>query len=160
MIREAVAFLSIVAAYMLLITTIFATLFRNVDSVDNFSSLPNTFRTLFDFTVGNISDLEMGNYQTSFTILYIIHIIISNIFLINFLVAIIASVYDSMFKNGDFYSVQFQYQFINKYKKAIEENNGYDELILYPPPLNYVIVPLLLVCASKESMKKYAAVFS
>lgn len=109
MIKEAFGFLIVVSAYMMLATTVFATLFRNVDSEDNFKTLPFAFRTLFDFTIGNIESLDMGNFQTSYSILYIIHVIISNIFLINFLIAIISSVYEVMYKNGDFYSVQFQY---------------------------------------------------
>ena len=62
MIKEALGFLVIVSAYMLLMTTVFATLFRNIETVDNFASLPSTFRTLFDYTIGNINDLDMGNY--------------------------------------------------------------------------------------------------
>lgn len=43
---------------------------------------------------------------------------------------------------------------------ALEEGNGYEELVLYPPPFNYIIVPLLFISPSPETMKKYAFIFS
>lgn len=60
-----------------------------------------------------------------------------------------------MYRDGDFYSVRYQYIFIEKYMNALEEKNGYEELILLPPPLNYMLIPLLIVSPSQETMKKF-----
>lgn len=68
----------------------------------------------------------MGNYATSHSILTIIHVVISNIFLLNYLVAILTTVYEIMVKNGDFYAMEYQYKFITKYLKGLEERNGYE----------------------------------
>jgi hypothetical protein len=43
--------------------------------------------------------------------------------------------------------------------RAIEENNGYDKLIVYPPPLNFILAPLLLVAPSKKMTKKVSQYF-
>jgi predicted membrane protein len=59
-----------------------------------------------------------------------------------------------MFKNGDFYSIDYQYVFIAKYMTALEEKNGYEELILLPPPLNFLLIPLIIASFSRESMSK------
>lgn len=64
-----------------------------------------------------------------------------------------------MFKNGDFYSIQYQYTFIAKYMSALEDRNGYDELILLPPPLNYMLIPLIIVSPSAHMMKKCSNYF-
>ena len=90
----------------------------------------------------------MGNYYTSFGILYIVHTVISYIFLLNYLVAILQTAQVVMFNNGDFYAVQYQYIFIAKYMNALEENNAYEELILLPPPLNFLLIPLIIVSPS------------
>jgi len=47
----------------------------------------------------------MGNYNTSHSILVMIHIVFSYIFLMNFLIAILSQVYETMIKNGDFYAI-------------------------------------------------------
>lgn len=59
-----------------------------------------------------------------------------------------------MIKNGDFYAIEYQYQFITKYMKAIEEKNGYEKFILYPPPLNFIILPMLFLTPSRAWIKK------
>jgi hypothetical protein len=55
--------------------------------------------------IANFDEKEMGGCETSYSIMAIIHIVISSIFLINFLVAIISNVYETMIFNGDFYSI-------------------------------------------------------
>lgn len=62
---------------------------------------------LFDYTYGNYKKRDMGNFETSYTILYIIHVIISTIFLLNYFVSILQMVYNLMGSDGDFYSVQY-----------------------------------------------------
>lgn len=71
--------------------TIFTTLFRNANSADaeDYQSFYLTLRKLFDYSVGNFEPVEMGNYNTSYGVLYITHTVISNIFLMNYLIAIL-----------------------------------------------------------------------
>ena len=42
---------------------------------------------------------------------------------------------------------------------ALEEKNGYDELILLPPPLNYLLLPLVIVSPSADVMRKASYYF-
>mmetsp|Transcript_23200 Transcript_23200/g.17627 ORF Transcript_23200/g.17627 Transcript_23200/m.17627 type:complete len:112 (-) Transcript_23200:1577-1912(-) len=111
MVLETMYFLFIVITYLLLMTTIFTTLFRNTNSddpaVEDFSSIFFTLRLLFDYTTGNFGIIEMGNYYRSFGVLYILHTVISNIFLLNYLVAILQTAQQIMFANGDFYSIKY-----------------------------------------------------
>lgn len=84
--------------------------------------------------------------------MYIISATISNIFLLNYLIAILQTVQAVMYENGDYYSISYQFRFINKYIIALEELSGYEELILLPPPLNFLYVPLLIISPSKKLM--------
>jgi hypothetical protein len=110
MLKEASIFLLILGCYLVLMTTIFATLFRDASTpdADPYHSIFTTLRSLIDYFLANFpTQVYMGNYQTSFSVLYIVHVVISNMFLLNFLVAILASVYDIMIRNGDFYSIEY-----------------------------------------------------
>jgi hypothetical protein len=64
-------------------------------------------RALIDYFLANFHNKEMGNYNTSHSVLVIAHVVISNVFLLNFLVAILSSVYDIMIRNGDFYAIEY-----------------------------------------------------
>lgn len=100
----------ILSCYMILMTTVFATLFRDsttTDAIQDYHSVFTTLRALVDYFLANFSVKDMGSFATSHSILYIVHVTISNIFLLNFLVAILQTVYDIMIKNGDFYAIEY-----------------------------------------------------
>jgi hypothetical protein len=59
-----------------------------------------------------------------------------------------------MIKNGDFYAIEYQYIFITKYMKAMEDDSGYDKLILFPPPLNFLLLPLIIVSPWRSITKR------
>lgn len=42
---------------------------------------------------------------------------------------------------------------------ALEEKSGYEELILLPPPLNFFLIPLIIVSPSKLLTLKAAYYF-
>jgi len=156
MLKETAYFMMILICYLILMTTVFATLFRDSDSddaVEYYHSIFTTLRALVDYFLANFPTKEIGAYNTSHSILYIIHVTISNIFLLNFLVAILQTVYDIMIKNGDFYAIEYQYIFITKYMKAMEDDTGYDKLILFPPPLNFLLIPMILVSPWRNVIK-------
>ena len=108
MVKEMMYFLFVLCCYLVLMTTIFATLFRDTNTPDGleYQSLFLTLRQLIDYFFANYNIyMDMGNYSTSYAVLVMIHLTISNIFLLNFLVAILQTVYDIMIKNGDFYCI-------------------------------------------------------
>jgi len=109
MLKETISFMTILICYLVLMTTIFATLFRDVESVDadNYKELVNTFRELIDYFLANYTTKNMKNYNTSHSVLYMSHVLISNIFLMNYLIAILTTVYEIMIKNGDFYAIEY-----------------------------------------------------
>ena len=49
--------------------------------------------------------------------------------------------------------------FISKYVQALNDSSGYEELIMYPPPLNYITIPLIFIAPSSVTIKKYSHYF-
>lgn len=43
--------------------------------------------------------------------------------------------------------------------KALEENNGYEIFIIYPPPINFFTAPFLILSFSKKTIKKLSVYF-
>ena len=67
--------------------------------------------------------------------LFIIHIFIMNILLLNYLVAILSTTYENMQQSGIFkYKVNL-YNYCESYLSAYKEV-GYGELIMHPPPIS------------------------
>ena len=44
--------------------------------------------------------------------------------------------------------------FITKYMKAMEEDSGYEVLILFPPPLNFILLPIILLSPWRSAVKR------
>ena len=63
---------------------------------DGYGSISLSIRTLFVAMLGNYSYTTDPSYLTSNSILLMGHVFISNIFLMNYLVAILSTVYDIM----------------------------------------------------------------
>jgi len=102
MLHDTLSFIFIVSCYLLLSATVFTTLFNNVQTtdefgewvqVDEYTTYSNSLRTLFKALLAEYEYIEDTDFKLSFSIMLMIHIFISNIFLLNYLVAIIASVY-------------------------------------------------------------------
>ena len=72
-----------------------------------------------------------------------LHIYISGIFLLNYLVAILGTVYEEMLETGDFSYKVMKYQFIERYNIAFKDEWGFSELVIHPPPLNLTLSVLL-----------------
>ena len=90
----------------------------------------------------------------------IFHLYIANIFLLNYLIAILSSVYGEMGEKGLFYYKLYKYKYIERYAVAFKDTDGYSELIIHPPPINLFLVFLLPFLWRKDKLKKYAHLFS
>ena len=95
MVGSAVWFLLLTIIYLTIVTPIFAILFQedSIVYVDNTAVM----RTLFDAMLGNYNYSVSGEEEKYKHIAFLIlHIFISNIFLLNYLIAILATVYEEM----------------------------------------------------------------
>ena len=107
----------------------------------------------YGYTVG-------ADEQYKHTYFLIFHIFISNIFLLNYLIAILSTVYEVMNEQGDFAYKSFKYQYIERYLKGME-NKGYSELVIHMPPVNYLTILLFApALTSQIAMDRSSQVFS
>lgn len=132
---------------------------------DRYPSISISYRNLFDSLVGSYSYITpenplYNNYVMSNSILTMIHVFIANVFMLNYLVAILSTVYEIMQDEGEFSYKSNKYQFIEKYSIAMLDPHGYSELIIHPPPLNVFTIFILPCIIKKSLMKRAADVFS
>ena len=74
-----------------------------------------TARTLFDSMIGNYGYTVTTEDQDLHDIVLILHIFIANIFLLNYLIAILSTVYEEMAEMGDFAFKSSKYQYIERF---------------------------------------------
>ena len=142
---------------MIIVTTLFTTLFGNANS-ESYGLVVVSLRTLYDAFIGQYEYAVPPNYELSFSILMMVHVFIANIFLLNYLVAILSTVYEIMFEGGEFQYKSSKYKFIEKYSVALLEPSGYYEIVIHPPPMNFFtffIYPFMV----KGSLMKSAGAF-
>lgn len=102
MLYDALSFILIIVCYLAFAATIFTMLFMIPDKVD-YGSLTSSLRYMFDTMTGqNIGYIDDPKYVLSNSILMDVHVFIGNIFLLNYLVAIISQVYNLMMDTGNF----------------------------------------------------------
>jgi len=153
MLLDTVAFLFICFCYLVLASAVFTTIFMNV-APDLYGSIYISLRTLLDIMVANFEYRDMGNFNTSHSVCLMIHAMIANVFLVNFLVAIISTVYNYMLVGGEFSYKCMKYQFYEKYSIAMHQEPGLREITIHPPPFNYLTAAMLLVTFSQKLVSR------
>ena len=80
--------------------------------------------------------------------------------MLNYLIAILTTVYSMMLGKGDFSYKSNKYRFIERYSIAMQDEWGYAELVIHPPPINVLTFFLLPMVIRKSLMRNAAEVFS
>jgi len=116
MLSSATTFICIILGYLLVTATIFKALFQesSIAYIDFLFSI----RSMFDYMMGMYVYEVEKEYVIVHTLLLWVHIYIANIFLLNYLVAILSTVYEEMLENGEFAFKVMKYQFIERYNIA------------------------------------------
>ena len=113
MILSMMTFIALTIGYIIVMVPIFQILFQE-DTISYISFIV-TARTLFDTMIGNYSFHVIGQDEYFHAIVIIFHIFISNIYLLNYLVAILSTVYELMVEQSDFAYKSSMYQYIERY---------------------------------------------
>ena len=91
----------------------------------------------------------------AFSIFIIIFLLITNVFLLNYLVAIIDSIYQYMQKGGEFYAKKYRFYYYTYIKQQIDLSyEDLDNFVLHPPPFNVISVIMLLFIPFKDARKR------
>jgi len=141
MLKSATTFIFICGFYLSVMSTIAICLFQ--ESSITYSNFLYAIRTMFDAMLGMYQYRIEKQYENSHTIFLVLHIYVANIFLLNYLVAILSTVYEQMLEKGDFRFKCYRYSYIERYKIAFKDDNGYSELVVHPPPFNMGLIFIL-----------------
>lgn len=159
MLGSATTFLFIYVMYSIIMVGLVQTIFQ--EKSIQFSNFIFAFRTLFDAMMGMYDwDCITPDLKYEYTYFLYVHIFFSNVFLLNYLVAILGSVYEEMMEVGEFAYSCNRYMFIERYHIAFQDEWGYSELIVHPPPYNVLLVTILPSVMNKHLMQSSARVFS
>jgi hypothetical protein len=158
MLSSAVTFLFILMGYMLIANMVALTLFQ--ESLISHSSGIFSIRTLFDAMQANYSYEISSEYEYVYTGFLFIHIFFSNVFMLNYLVAILSTVYEDMMNMGDFAFKCNKYKYIERYNTAFQDQWGYNELVIHPPPINLGLIALMFSVFDKNLMQSSSKAYS
>lgn len=96
MIDDTLGFMFIVSCFILIMASLFTTLYQDTEP-DMYGGLGVTIRTLFDAALGEFeNEFDMGDRQISHALLYSFHIFMSNVLMMNYLIAILSTTYENM----------------------------------------------------------------
>lgn len=112
--------------------SVFTTLYQDYNE-DKYGDLSKSFQTLFDTAMAAYDYDGMGSRNLSHSILLIFVAFLTNILLLNFVIAILSTTYENMKESGIFKYKTNLFKYCEKYLIAF--NSEYSELILQPAPL-------------------------
>jgi hypothetical protein len=158
MIGDTMAFMFIVCCFILIMSSIFTTLYQDVNP-DKFGGLAISARNLFDAAIGQYDYVGMEGRELSFSILQIVYVFFGNILLMNYLIAILSTTYENMKQTGIFkYKVNL-YQYCERFMIAFEDKS-YGEIVLHPPPVSYLSAMMIPFVISSFIMEYITKGFS
>ena len=82
-----------------------------------------------------------------------------NVFLLNYLIAILSTTYETLLTSGIFMYKVNLFQYCERYITAFEDKS-YGEIILHPPPISYFSTLMLPFLISKRAMVYISRFFS
>jgi hypothetical protein len=101
MMTDAETFFYLAIMYLSIIVVVFMMIFQEI--CENYQGFMYSFRSLFDAFLGNYSNISSSSdFYTMHTITLILHILLGNIFLFNYLIAILATTYEENESMGEF----------------------------------------------------------
>ena len=153
MIIDTASFLCIFAFYTALVASIFFTLYIDTDTA-KYGNYLLAARTTFDISTWNY-DYDMDGREVSYSILVVLHLSISGIFLVNYLIALLTTVYELTKETGDFYYKANVCYYCEKYNTPLKDR-VYGELVYNPAPVCLMSLFLLPFICSTFLMVKAA----
>ena len=146
------AFICIMLCYMVIASTVFYTLYVDIKP-SQYATFFLSFRSLMGAMLDYTDFDDLGSRELSFSILIHIHIFIAGVLLMNFLIAIITTVFEDIRQTGDFSYQSNVYQYSDKYIQPILDRN-FTELACHPAPMSLIGYGLIPFICSPTTARK------
>jgi hypothetical protein len=141
MVIDTIAFMLLLAAWLLLSAFCFTTLFQDTEN-NVYSNLYTTVQLMYNSLLGGYSNIGIGlKLYNLHIIVNIFYVYMSNILLLNYLIAIMSTTYGNMMDSGIFMYKVNLYNYCERYLTAFK-NSYYSEFVLHTAPINVLIVPI------------------
>ena len=114
MVIDTMSFFFIVISYLIVASAIFTTIFQDINT-SLYGNFTISLRTMFDGLMGSYGYKGFGEYEMLHMIMLWTHIFISNILLLNYLIAILSESYVRMLDKGIFLYKVLIYQYCERY---------------------------------------------
>jgi hypothetical protein len=157
MVTDTLAFILIVTWFLIIMSSVFTTLYQDYNE-DKYGNLSTSFRTLFDTALAVYDYEGMGSRDLSHSILLIFVAFLTNVLLLNFIIAILSTTYENMKESGIFKYKSNLFKYWEKYLIAMKSD--YKELVLQPAPLAYFWLVLIPFTPSIKLIKSAGKKFS
>jgi len=132
-----------------------------------YGSVTLSIRSLFDAMVTNFEYVFFDKYERAHSIFLMIHLVTTHVFMLNYVIAVLTSIYQFMIGQGEYTYLALRYVFYKRYsllfqnmpspedrisvkirklKEHLDAKHGQkylSQLVIQPPPLNMVGVPFL-----------------
>ena len=114
MVQNILSFMFVFMCYIVMASILFTMVFGHVEPHSH-GSLTLSMKTLFFAFNGHYSYTVNEDYEWSYSCFTMAHVIITWVFLLNFLIAMMCRTYYIMLEKGDFLYKKTKYQYIEKY---------------------------------------------
>eukprot|EP00350_Pseudokeronopsis_sp_OXSARD2_P001981 CAMPEP_0170550742 /NCGR_PEP_ID=MMETSP0211-20121228/8748_1 /TAXON_ID=311385 /ORGANISM="Pseudokeronopsis sp., Strain OXSARD2" /LENGTH=433 /DNA_ID=CAMNT_0010857443 /DNA_START=189 /DNA_END=1490 /DNA_ORIENTATION=- len=158
MVTDTLSFLFIMACFILIMASIFTTLYQDTNP-DKYGNVGATIQTLFNAAMAVFDYDGMEGREISHSLLTIFTVFFANILLLNYLIAILSTTYEKMRESGVFRYKCNLYSYCERYMVAFNEP-AYGGLLIYPPPLCYLSVIMVLFSWSETKMMRVQYYFA
>ena len=158
-ISHIVAFTALLMTYIVIASLAFNNVFALKDP-QAYGTMALTIRTMIDITVGNYQYTYYDEKDKVHSVFIMVHGIISFIFLVNFIAAILTSTYRHVIDGGEFSYKCIKYQFFEKYQHGLIQKNGIKEIILHPSPLNLITFFLIPLSINRPLANKLGVIIA
>lgn len=119
MLIDTQAFMFLVGSYLIVMAAVFTTVFQDVNPVV-YGTFTISLRSTFDGLMGSYGYKGFGESEMLHMTMMWFHIFMSNILLLNYLVAILSQSYSDMLDKGKFLYKVYLYQYCERYMVSLD----------------------------------------
>ena len=158
MVSSMMTFILMIAFYFVMVSPFYEQIFQTetIQAENSFF----IYRGMVDNLFGVFFFIEKPTYKYLWQFFILLNVLLANVFLLNYLVAILSTTYGQSEEQGDFAYKQNKYKYIERFSNAMKDENGYSELVVLPPPVNFLIILLMPAMIKKQNMQRSSATFS
>ena len=143
MIVATTPFMFIVISYLIVAAAVFTSVFQDINP-SLYGNFTLSLRSMFDGLMGSYTYKGFGEKEMQHMLMMWGHIIMSNILLLNYLIALLSQSYVEMLESGQFLVNVYLYQYCERYVVGLASQE-YGQLVIHPAPVVVLNFPIFIL---------------